>query len=63
MENLVQELVVKANLTEEQAGKAIQVMKDFFMSKIPPAFAPMVENFFQSGNTPDMDDAMGKLGF
>ncbi|NDC42170.1 MAG: hypothetical protein EBZ77_11580 [Chitinophagia bacterium] len=65
MDNLVQELVSRAGLTEQQATEAIAVMKDFFMSKIPPAFAPMVEQFFQNtGNSgaPDINSMMDKFG-
>ncbi len=45
MEDLVQELKDKAGLTEEQAIKTIQTIKDYITSKLPPMFSGMVDNF------------------
>ncbi len=53
MQDLIQQLVDKAGLTEEQAGKSIEVVKDYILSKIPPMMQPMVDNFL--GVTPEED--------
>lgn len=44
MEQLVKELVEKANLTEEQATKATEVMLAFVKSKVPPMFQDKVDD-------------------
>ncbi|MDR3678960.1 MAG: hypothetical protein P4L41_03265 [Flavipsychrobacter sp.] len=45
MEDLVEQLKDKAGLTEEQAIKTIQTIKDYITSKLPPMFSGMVDNF------------------
>ncbi|XZF13013.1 hypothetical protein ACTHGU_14600 [Chitinophagaceae bacterium MMS25-I14] len=45
MNELIQQLVEKAGLTEEQANKSVEVIKDYIMSKLPPMMQPMVDNF------------------
>jgi hypothetical protein len=47
MEQIIKQLEEKAGLTEEQAIKALEVMKDFIQSKIPPMMHGMVENFLK----------------
>jgi len=55
MEELVQQLINKAGLTEEQAIKAIHTMKDFIMGKVPPMFSGFVDSFF-SGKTKENEE-------
>ncbi len=45
MQDLIQQLKDKAGLTEEQAFKAIQTMKEYIHSKVPPMFSGIVDNF------------------
>jgi mevalonate pyrophosphate decarboxylase len=46
MQEIIQQLMAKANLTEQQAMQAVQTMKEYIMTKLPPQMAPMVDNFF-----------------
>ncbi len=55
MQELIQQLVAKAGLTEEQAAKAIDVTKEFIQSKLPPQMASLVDNFFASNAGSDDD--------
>lgn len=50
MEQIIKELQEKAGLTEEQAKKALEVMKDFIQSKIPPMMHGMVDNFLKDND-------------
>jgi hypothetical protein len=50
MEEIIAQLKDKAGLTDEQAAKSVQVMKDFILSKVPPMFSGFVDNFFADGN-------------
>lgn len=71
MNELVQQLVAKAGLTEAQALQATTVTKDFLKTKLPPQMTGMIESFF-AGNfdaaaasaaapsTPKPDDWVGK---
>ena len=59
MNDLVQELTTKADLTEAQATRAIEVMKEYIMAQLPPMMQPMVENFLLGGNKGASDDFMG----
>ena len=59
---MIQELVTKAGLTEDQAGKAILVMKDFIASKLPPGFDAMVNNFFGQQAEAKKEQAADELG-
>lgn len=69
MQNLVEELMQKAGLSQQQSEQAIEVIKNFVMNQVPPAFAPMVDNFFQKNDAEGgatgggIQDMMGKLGF
>ncbi len=49
MEEIVAQLKERAGLTDEQAMKALEVMKDFLHSKVPPMFSGFVDNFFAGG--------------
>ncbi len=46
MEEIVAQLKERAGLTDEQAMKALEVMKGFLQSKVPPMFSGFVDNFF-----------------
>lgn len=51
MQELVNELVTKAGLTQEQAEKSIDVIKTYIQSQLPPMMQGMVDNFLgQQGN-------------
>ncbi|HRO42913.1 MAG TPA: hypothetical protein PL009_08765 [Flavipsychrobacter sp.] len=52
MQELVNELVAKAGLTQEQAEKSIEVIKTYIQSQLPPMMQGMVDNFMtgQQGN-------------
>ncbi len=53
MEEIIAQLKDKAGLTDEQAIKAIEVLKEFIHSKVPPMFSGFVDNFFAAGNNAD----------
>lgn len=55
MQDLINELVNKAGLTEEQAGKSIQVIKEYIQSQLPPMMQGMVDNFLAGQNNNDDD--------
>lgn len=58
MQDLIEELKTKAGLTEEQAVKAVQTIKEFIQSKLPPMMQGMVDNFI--GFQPeDKNDILG----
>ncbi len=64
MNELVEKLKGEAGLTEEQATKALEVIKEFIQSKVPPMMHPMIENFLASkseGNDP-LSDMMKNFG-
>lgn len=46
MEELIQQLQAKAGLTAEQALKAIDTVKDYVKSKLPPMLADNAEQWF-----------------
>jgi hypothetical protein len=58
MEELVDQLKQKAGLNDEQAMKAIEVMKDYIYSKVPPMFSGFVDNFFVGGKTDAGNDLL-----
>jgi nucleoid DNA-binding protein len=53
MNELIQQLVEKANLSQEQAEKSLEVIKEYIMAKLPPMMQPMVENFLGQQNQED----------
>ena len=57
MEDLVKELMDKAGLTEQQAIKSLQTIKEYIQSKLPPMMSGMVDNFL--GNKESKDDIIG----
>lgn len=62
MNELIQELVTKAGLTEEQARKAVQVMTEFVEGKIPPMMRPMVNKFLTKAKQDQGNDVMDDSG-
>ena len=57
MEDLVQQLKERADLTDEQAVKVIATMKDYLMGKVPPMFSGFVDNFFAGNSAQSSDDS------
>jgi hypothetical protein len=47
MQELIQQLKDKAGITDEQAVKAIEAVKDFVKSKLPPMIAGNVDTWFE----------------
>ena len=62
MNELIQELVQKAGLTEEQARKAVAVMTEYVEGKIPPMMRPMVNKFLSKAKKDQEDDVMDDSG-
>jgi nucleoid DNA-binding protein len=50
MQEIIQQLVEKAGLSEEQAEKSLQVIKEYIQSQLPPMMQGMVDNFLGSQN-------------
>jgi len=46
MQELIQQLQEKAGLNGEQAAKAIDVVREFVKSKVPPFIAETVDKWF-----------------
>ena len=57
MDDLIQQLKDKAGLSDEQAVKALQTIKDYIQSKLPPMMSGMVDNFLNT--TTHEDDRIG----
>ena len=55
---LINQLVQKAGLTEEQASKAVGVIKEYIQGQLPPMMQGMVDNFLQGG-AKSGDDFLG----
>lgn len=64
MNELVQKLTTEAGLTEEQAAKALDVIKEFIQSKVPPMMHPMIESFLATKGDSDnpLSDMMKNFG-
>lgn len=58
MQDLIEQLKTKAGLSEEQAAKAIETIKEFIQSKLPPMMQGMVDNFMGT-QADDKDDILG----
>ncbi len=58
MEEIIAQLKERAGLTDEQATKAIAVMKEFISAKVPPMFSGFVDNFFSGGNSDSSNSFM-----
>ena len=60
MTDLIAQLKDNAGLTDEQALKAIQTMKDYIQGKVPPMFSGFVDSFFANNNAaPVEEDPLG----
>jgi len=46
MQELIQQLQEKAGLNPQQAAQAIEVMRDFVKSKVPPFIGETVDKWF-----------------
>ncbi len=57
MNELIQQLKDNAGLTDEQALKAVEVMKDFIQGKVPPMFSGFVDTFFANNNNKGAEDS------
>lgn len=61
MQELIEQLKEKAGINDEQAKIAIEAVKDYVKSKVPPMLAGTIDNFFTGmGSLPkkDNDDFM-----
>ena len=58
MQDLVEQLKEKAGLNDEQALKAIETIKEYITSKLPPMMQGMVDNFMGLP-AEDKDDILG----
>jgi hypothetical protein len=59
MQDLVEQLKDKAGLTDAQALKAIETMKDYIQGKVPPMFSGFVDTFFANNNASAEEDPLG----
>ena len=57
MNDLIEKLKLAVGITDEQAVKAIEVIKDFTKEKFP-MFSGAIDNVFSKYNTKDNDDYM-----
>ncbi len=62
MQDLVKLLMEKANISEETAKLAVQVVANFTKEKLPEPIGGMVQTFLQTGNIPDFSNLAGHLG-
>lgn len=60
MQALINELVEKANLSPEQAGKAVETTINFVKSKLPPFLSEKVEDLMNGKF--DLASMMGGFG-
>lgn len=60
MQALINELVEKANLSPEQAAKAVETTLSFVKSKLPPFLSDKVEDLIQGKF--DMSSLFGGFG-
>ena len=58
MQEMVQQLIDKAGITQEQAEKSIIVIKEYIQSQLPPMMQGMVDNFM--GQQQDPGDKIGE---
>lgn len=58
MQDLIEQLKSKAGLNDEQAMKAIETIKEFIQSKLPPMMQGMVDNFMGT-QADDKNDILG----
>jgi hypothetical protein len=55
MQDLINKLKAEGGLTDEQAVKVINIIKNHIMSMLPPMMQPMVENFMGATNNDSSD--------
>lgn len=60
MQELIQQLQEKAGLSTEQAAKAIDVMRDFVKSKVPPFIGDTVDKWFVGMGGPAKEKEAGQ---
>ena len=58
MKELIQLLKSKAGLTDEQAIKSVQAMREFLDGKVPAMFRGVVDKFFADAPKAEDDDYM-----
>lgn len=58
MQELIKMLQTKAGITEEQAVKSVETIKEFIQSKLPPMMHGLVDNFMGSMGNEDEDDIL-----
>lgn len=58
MQDLLEQLKTNAGLTDAQAVKAIETMKEYIHGKVPPMFSGFVDKFFEKNNLQE-DDPLG----
>lgn len=61
MKALIQELVTKADLSDDQANKAAQVCRDFLISKLPESLHGPLQSALTGDNVDDAFDAAKNL--
>jgi hypothetical protein len=59
MNELVKLLKEKAGLTDEQAVKTIQIMRQFLDGKVPAMFRGVVDKFFADAPRAGDEDVLG----
>lgn len=59
MEDLIKKLTDEVGLTEEQALKTFEALKEYIMAKVPPMMHPMIESFLAENK--DSDDPLGDM--
>ncbi|MEI9935577.1 MAG: hypothetical protein WDM71_12195 [Ferruginibacter sp.] len=60
MQELINDLIAKANLTPEQATQAIDIIKDFVKQKFP-MFEGMIDNLFAQNNSTSSGDPLDNI--
>jgi hypothetical protein len=58
MQDLIEQMKKEAGLTNEQAIKAIEIMKGYIQTKVPPMFSGFVDKFFAKNNVTQDDDPL-----
>lgn len=58
MTDLIEKLKLSVGITDEQAIKAIEVIKNYTKEKFP-MFGSAIDNVFKNGKTEDKDDILG----
>lgn len=56
MDELIQQIMTKTGITEQQAIDAVHTMKDFIMGKVPPMFSGFVDGFFSGKITQNEEE-------